>query len=230
MSRIQSIPPNVRAVTNRQGILNDGEADAGVRMQWNPRYSRLTASSTSASPSGTGVWTFFRDNFDPNNTNLRTPGKLSQIGRYVASGLGFHVTLSGSASAQIGAPTSNGTAQLDNAEVIRKYLEAGAIVLRKNGRDVFTDFGLYKYPSGGGIHVVGGLAVTGTTLERQALVVNNGMPTVDNRFLFPLPIAFDPQDTVELTVSYATNPTSPSNTLAVLTATIFGMEAVDSQQ
>jgi len=100
--------------------------------------------------------------------------------------------------------TNNGNPVLVAAD-IKQLLDHGLVNLKAGSRDLVKDtYGLYNFPSGGGMTFGGTSATSGTTanLATYGAFTNNGEANSNNGFAF-LPIPWvTGDDTIDLTVRY----------------------------
>ena len=217
------ITPRVDTIRRKLGIMLPGEGES-ASLYPAPKFSRLAVVAAGTSPDNTAKFSFFQNAFNPQTTNIRNPGKLSQQGLFLMTGVGFHIMSTG----------KNELVKADEAWLMAtpllKYLNGGYIRCEKNGRLIFDDYGLYKYPSGGGAVV--SMAVNDTTLTTiwTGAVVNNGHADIRNRNTFKSPIVFTPNDVLDFSVDFGTVIPLLAGTGAMLTATIFGDEFADSDR
>lgn len=217
------LSPRIDAARKALGIVLPGETEAASLVPA-PKYSRLAYANAGTSPEGNTRFNFFQSAYAAQTSNLRQPGKLTQNGLFICRGLGFDFTTATDNQAD------DDLTAFDIAESIRKILHAGYIRFEKNGRLILEDYGLHKYPSGGGIHAALATTTTATTTSQSGGICTNGVPDVRNRFQFSAPIIFTPNDVADFIVDFGTAIALGGTAVGTLMATLWGDEIVDSDR
>jgi len=88
------ITPRVDTIRRKLGIGLPGEGES-ASLYPAPKFSRLVVTVGGLSPDGTAKFSFFQTAFNPQFTNIRNPGKLSQQGLFLMTGVGFHIMSTG---------------------------------------------------------------------------------------------------------------------------------------
>jgi hypothetical protein len=222
------------AATNAAGVVAPGQVDQAAIELWTPKY--YIAKAADAAGTGNGGNALFRFFFDTTAglTNITNPGKLTNVGIYAVHGIGFTVDIdSGTAMGGVYGEstvfTANAVLGLQMAETLRKYLKQGALQIKRNTRVILDDYGLEKYPGGGGPSIHSSIASGITTATGYALPVNNGEATVDNRFWFPRPIPFGPGDTIAMQVDFGTKIAAPATGIVRIIAHLWGIDRSNPQ-
>jgi hypothetical protein len=222
-SAANGLSPRVAAVIAQMGIMLPGQGESASLIPAN-KYSKLAITAAGLSPDGNTKFSFFQSAYAPQTCNVRQPGKFTQSGVFLATGIGFDIW--GVGDVEI----DDDATAFDFAAPFLKYLRQGYIRFEKNSKLILEDFGLGKYPNGGGAVVTSAVENTNTTVVHQAATVNNGVADVRNRHQFPMPIVFTPNDTADFSVDFGTAIALLAGTTGIILATVYGYEVVDSDR
>jgi len=194
-----------------QVLTNEGD----VRLKEYPRYSiqKLAAGATATD------FLFFQDaaNSGKMVTNLPQSGQVVSSGIFRCTAIGFHVDAEGSASDEVvAAATSIAAAQLKV-----RAINGGWFALSVGDRKALEDYGLFKYPSGGGVFGFASNANDNSTTVNNTNVVGNGFPSAGNlRRIVPIDITS--KDAIKLDLSYRTALVAPANVNLYIMCTLYG--------
>lgn len=158
-------------------------------------------------------------------------GKLDDETGVWLSGLSISIetgrNVAGVADAGGGDQVVAGSTAIDLAEWLREMIDGGLVTLVIGDRRYVQDYGVKRFPASGGANLAGGFGVTttasATTIQDQALMVNNGVPHTDNRYSFRPLIPLLPGKRLSLTIKYPVAIAPPSDTSAVIMCEFDGM-------
>ena len=213
------ISERINRVRQQMGIVLPGEGEQVAVIQ-TTRYDVQSVANAGT----TDAINFFQSAYSPQTTNVKVPGQLCQSGIFVAQGMGFH--LWPSADNQIDDDLTAG----DLGQGLINYLNGGFIQLSVNDKVLVEDFGLFRWPGGGGAYAQLAAATTATTTSWTGAVVTNGFPSSGNMRKFDSPLTLTNADVVNLSVRYGSAIALPGSATLKLMGFIYGVRLQDSER
>jgi len=155
-------------------------------------------------------YNWFNTAASPYVTNMPQASSLPNEQAMWITGIRIHVArgydTSGTAQAD-GLPNQIDADPAAVANDLDLLLSYGQFKLSIAGREYIDAFGLYQFPSGGGVYMDGVAATTATTVTYIDLHPNNGFPDARNLYQLPVPIPLVPGKNISCTTGWNIGPT-----------------------
>lgn len=162
-------------------------------------FHRLDVANT------TSTLTFFQGSYSDFVTNLPQPGYIPGDHAMWATGLAFTLqrayNVAGTAQAG-GEPFQTDTDPSLVAADMQALIDHGLVEMRIGTVTILRRFGLFHFPSGGGLSGFASSTNTTTTTVNHGIFATNGNPDQDNKHRFTPPQAIYPNDQIVVTVRW----------------------------
>lgn len=181
--------------------------------------------------SGSTQFRFFNASPSKFISNLPQSGQISTDTAmwlhhiYFAFETGYDIT--GAADTNGKALVPSGTAPtispFEVAEFLRKVMQSGLVKLRIQDRTYLDDFGIGRFPQGGGAAINPAVESTASSQVAYAAHTTNGVPHASNMFEFRPAVPVLPGKQIDLTVDFPVEIAPPSNVDVVFGAYLDGI-------